>query len=138
VICLSTYFITRGYPVELLQEAAILVRDLERHTLLHPPVDETTPKNVGDIFLISTYHPHTQFLREMVFKNWKLLGKSPTTDFIHKKHVLCGYRRPKNLRDLLVRAQVPQKQGDELADPTYVATPPPPEIQATPSTNSVN
>ena len=35
---------------------------------------------------------------------------------------MCGYRRPKNLRDILVRAKVPNKAGDELADPLY--TPP--------------
>ena len=28
---------------------------------------------------------------------------------------MCGYRRPKNLRDLLVRAKVPHQTGDEIA-----------------------
>jgi hypothetical protein len=33
---------------------------------------------------------------------------------------MCGYRRAKNLRDLMVRAQTPYKGGDELADPDHV------------------
>ena len=34
-----------------------------------------------------------------------------------------GYRRPKNLRDLLVHANIPRLLGDELVDPNYVAPP---------------
>ena len=34
---------------------------------------------------------------------------------------MCGYRRAKNLRDLIVTAKVPYKTGDEQADPDHVS-----------------
>ena len=49
-----------------------------------------------------------------------MLGKSPTTSFLHKRELICGYRRPKNLRDILVRAAIPYRQGDERANPQFV------------------
>ena len=49
-----------------------------------------------------------------------MLGRSPTTDFVHKRHLMCGYRRPKNLRDHLVTAKIPYKAGDEAADPNHL------------------
>jgi hypothetical protein len=39
---------------------------------------------------------------------------------LKKKRVLCGYRRPKNIRDHLVRAAIPYKNGDEKNDPGYI------------------
>ena len=82
---------------------------------------------------ITTFHPADHNLREIVKGNWDMLGKSPTTSFIHKKELVCGYRRPKNLRDLLVRAAIPYRQGDELANPSFVPQEepiPPPEVPA--------
>jgi hypothetical protein len=38
-----------------------------------------------------------------------MLGKSSNTTSLHKKQLMFGYRRPPNLRDLLVRADVSKK-----------------------------
>jgi hypothetical protein len=42
---------------------------------------------------------------------------SPTTTGLLEKKLMLGYRRPKNLRDTLVRANLPYKGGDEDARP---------------------
>jgi hypothetical protein len=89
-------------------------------------------------FLITTFHPTDHSLRKIVFRNWDLLGKSPTTSFLHDRKLMVGYRRPKNLRDILVRANVPFKQGDETAVPNSLK--PLPQIEEeitvpTPATN---
>jgi hypothetical protein len=91
-------------------DAALKARDLDRHSLLSK---NKTPQN-------STYHPHDQSMRKMLHQNWDFLGKSQTTEFLHKKHLMCGYRRPKNLRDILMRANIPAKVGDEQADPNHL------------------
>jgi hypothetical protein len=56
----------------------------------------------------------------MIHQNWDFLGKIQTTEFLHKKHLMCGYRHPKNLRDTLMRANIPAKSGDEEADPHHL------------------
>jgi hypothetical protein len=78
---------------------------------------KTNEKDSDRVFLITTYNPNFQALREVVHKNWDMLGKSPTTSFLHEKKLMCGYRRPKNLREHLVRADIPFKEGDQLVRP---------------------
>ena len=41
--------------------------------------------------------------------NWDLLSKSGTTQSLFDKKVIFGNRRPKNLKDLLVRAKIPKQ-----------------------------
>ena len=119
ILSLTPYFLKQNYPIELLKEAAILARSQDRKALLTPKPD-TEDKGEDQIFLITRYHPHDHFLRNMIYNNWDMLGKSPTTDHLHQKHLMCGYKRPKNLRDLLVKAKVSPKPGDTEADPTHV------------------
>ena len=56
------------------------------------------------MILVTTYEPTQDVLRDITKKNWDYLGKSPTTLHIHQKKIMMAYRRPKNLRDLLVKA----------------------------------
>jgi hypothetical protein len=119
VVCTSTYFVKQGYPIALLQEAALHARSLDRTQLLLPKCKSTDPDQ-DRVFLISTYNPHDSTLRDLTHKNWDILGKSQTTEFLHNKKLMCGYRRPKNLRDILTRASIPHIEGDEQSDPTYV------------------
>jgi hypothetical protein len=107
VTMLSGHFLKRGYPLPLIEEAAIKVRRLERPALLHPPpkLDENQPN-----ILLTTYHPHDNCLATIVKQNWDILGKSTKTTFLHENKPLMAYRRPPNLRDLLVRADAKPKK----------------------------
>jgi hypothetical protein len=119
VIYFSTHFLRRGYPLTILQEAAVLARRKVRTELLKGHSD-TEIKNTSPqekVFLINTFHPSEHTLREIVHKNWNILGGHPTTEFLFDKKLVVGYRRPKNLRDLLVRAIIPFREGDQVADP---------------------
>ena len=105
VITFSKYFRNRGYPLHILEEAAIRARRLNRDTLLLPSKKEED--NTKDLIpLITTFHPTDNSLVEIVKANWNILGKSQNTQELHGLRVLPAYRRPKNLRDLLVRADV--------------------------------
>ncbi len=66
---------------------------------------------------MTTYHPHHHLLQDLVKNNWDMLGRSTITSTLHKKKLVCGYRRPKNLRDKLTKAKVEPKPGDELLNP---------------------
>ena len=130
VLYLGRFFKDKGYPLELIQEAALLARRQDRNSLLaqNRPID--TPEQ-NNLFLITRYNPDDSTLKDLVFKNWRILGTSTSTSYIYQKKLMVGYRRPKNLRDLLVRAKIPALPADHLIesrprtteDPTPVDTP---------------
>ena len=86
IICLSAEFIRQGYPLDLLVDAAFKARDLDRDHLLSK-THAKSAKDVDDIFLISTGHPHDQSMWIMIHRNWDFWGKSQTNDFLHKKNI---------------------------------------------------
>jgi hypothetical protein len=68
VIEISKHFLRRNYPIELLEEAAILARQRDREILLEQKQKKS--KNEGDkIFLVTTYHPSDNCLRDIVKQN---------------------------------------------------------------------
>ena len=116
-IIFAAHFLKRGYPVKLLQEAATMARSKDRHLLLQE--SDSINEQKDRLFLITRYHPHDRCLPNIFHQNWNILGRSITTQHIQNKQLVCGFRRPKNLRDILVRAKVPYKPGDEEADPSH-------------------
>ena len=107
-------------------QAAMAARDLDRNVLL----DQNRTRTGDDedkVFLITTFHPNDHTLRNLVKNNWEILGQSDQTFNLYNKRLTVGYRRPKNLSDMLVHANIPRLEGDDLIDPTYVAPP----VQAT-------
>jgi hypothetical protein len=105
----------RGYPMKLLEEAATRIQSLNRDELLKEAAEGREKTEDNKVFLITTYNPNYQQLRRIVHDNWDMLGKSPATDFLYERRLMCGYRRPNNLRDFLVRANIPYKEGDNKA-----------------------
>jgi len=88
--------------LDLLETAAIAARRLDRQALLSPNPPSDTKSD--EVILVTTYEPSQDLLRNITKENWGYLGKSPLTTSIHQKKIMVGYRRPKNLRDILVRA----------------------------------
>ena len=68
-----------------------------------PEEGQSTKEN---LFLISTYHPGGNPLKNIIQNNWDLLDKSSSTRKVLDWRVISGFRRPPNLRDLLVKAKV--------------------------------
>ena len=110
VIELSLHFLRREYPEELILEAAILARQLDRTKLLQL-VDKETNDNKDNVFLTTTFHPSDHTICEIVHKNWDILGQSVHTEYLYHKKLVVGYKRPKNLRDTLVTQGYPDYQG---------------------------
>ncbi len=61
-----------------------------------------------NLFLITTFDPESDILGKMVRENWYLLKRSAATKILAETRLITCYRRPPNLKDLLVRAGVPQ------------------------------
>ena len=95
----------KGYPQSLIDEAYVKARDKTRDELLRPTekmAEEVTKK----IYMTTTYNPAYDGLRSQVYKTWDLLDRSSSTRHIHDNGLQVGYRRPKNLRDLLVKSKL--------------------------------
>ena len=109
---ITFHFVRRGYPKKLLLDAFNKVKGIDRMTLLEQPRKEQQEDET--IFLITTYIPGFSGLRDIVQKNWGILSRSSTTKKLSEHRLIHGYRRPKNLRDSLVRAKLP-KVSPEMA-----------------------
>ena len=116
VICYSVYFLRKGYPIDLLEKAANRARDLNRLELLRPQTGPTTEPDTDKIYLITPYHPHNSSLKDLIYHNWGILGKSQATEELYNRKLRGSYRRPKNLWDLLVRAKVKRLPTDNQLD----------------------
>ncbi len=71
-------------------------------------------------FLITTYNPAGNALKEIVDLNWEILQRSSATKQLAEKKPMFGYRRPPNLRDMLVTAKV--KTNTRTFEPREVAS----------------
>ena len=67
IVNLSGHFLRRGYPIQLLEEAAITARRLNRDTLLGPR-DAPTEKQES-VILVTTYEPTQDVLRNITKTN---------------------------------------------------------------------
>ena len=74
-------------------------------------------KDSNKVFLITTFHPHDTNVKDIVLKNWDILGTSSTTTHPPKE---TNGRWPKSLREFLVRAALPARAGDEKCNPNYI------------------
>jgi hypothetical protein len=105
--------------MKLLEEAAKIARRNDRNSLIYPNLvakEEGLDKE-QKVFLITTFHLKDHSLRQIVFNNWDLLGMSQTTSGLYEQKLMLGYRRPTNLKDFLVKANLPHKEGDDLNRP---------------------
>ena len=104
------HFLRRGYPKNLVVEAFTEALHRDRTTLLEPKTGERASETPN--IIVSTYNPSFKGLKPLVSKNWDILGRSCSTRKLHQTELIATYRKPKNLRDHLVRAKLPTKDID--------------------------
>ena len=74
--------------------------------VLNPGTQGSQQQKTEDtVFAISTFHPTYRDFKGVITDNWDLLA-APSTKSLYESKVVYGNRRPKNLRDLLVSAEV--------------------------------
>ena len=101
----------KGYPLSLLTDAYKRAKSKDQKELLRPNNKENKSGDKCEmiIFLTTTYSPDFGGLKHQVESTWDLLDRASTTRSLHNKGLTVGYRRPKNLRDILVRARLPSE-----------------------------
>ena len=110
----AKHLLRRGYPKDIVTRAFRKAWERKRRDLLHP-TDQCGEEGTENI-LVTTYNPGFNGLSKIVQDNWDLLGSSCSTRSIFEKKPLTAYRRPKNLRDLLVRAKIPPQRVEKSTD----------------------
>ena len=83
VMELSLHFLSRKYPEDLILEAALSTRQLNRLDLLNKKRETKDGKN--NVFLIITFHPNDHQVIEIAYDNWDILGQIPTTEKLYTK-----------------------------------------------------
>ena len=112
---LERHFQARGYDSEAVKEGINRARVVPRSETLTPQQKETEGMNP----LVVTYHPCLPPLKRTVGKHTPLLRTDHLQQAIPERHRVV-YRRPKNLRDLLVWADVKPAHTPLGAKPNVV------------------
>ena len=73
-------------------------RENSKGKIVEEPIQEK-------IFLTTTFRPNYSKLNKLVKKNWENLSQSHSTRPLQRMQLVSGYKRPKNLRDILVRSR---------------------------------
>ena len=113
--------------MEILKTAYEKVENLKRDDLIQKKdktIKENNAKdNKKNTFLTCTFRPKYQKVPRLVKKNWDILARSATTKELHRSMLKVGYKRPKNLKEMLVRAktnyhpdQNPPKENKEKCE----------------------
>ena len=99
------YYKLLGYPENILNDAFEKVSNITRDRLL----TETTTQADSEedkFFLTVTYNPANPDLKSLIENHWPIIESSKQLSCLHNKKTVVGYRRNKNLRDLLIRARI--------------------------------
>jgi peptide-methionine (R)-S-oxide reductase len=114
-IMIGQHFIRRGYPEDLIESEIIRARRMDRNLLLQDKPQTSQSKSFDETFVITQYNPSCTPLKEIITKNWSLLGRTNTTDSLFENNPIYGYRRNQNLKDDLVHAKItPSPTPDSL------------------------
>ena len=98
-----------GIPHDTLIDAWSKPNQVTRVTLLSDPRNNQDT-NVPLMF-ITTYNSTNPNLREHLSKYWSYLGRSSATRELGRQDIMITYRKPPSLKDMLVRAKIPQPKS---------------------------
>ena len=100
-----SYYKTRGYPNLILQEALEKAKLLDRTILLTQNNTHTIQRNDNNLIMIITHNPANPDVKGIIQKHWPIINNAKNLSVLHNQEITLASRRPKNLRDKLVRAR---------------------------------
>jgi hypothetical protein len=105
---LREFFISRGYPDKVIDDAFGKVRDVSQDEALVYNSNSSDEKIVPFIIEYSPSLPH---IGSIVKKYWDLfkLSQNASVQHLHEYRPVLAYQRGKNLKDFLVRSTYPTK-----------------------------
>ncbi len=105
-IRLFMHFSLRGYPNEILMPALQKVSTMSQEEASADTHPTGSPNTKKTLYCITTYNPQDPPIKDIIQKHWPILGRSNATRALLDCNIIYGFRRPKNLRDELVKAKL--------------------------------
>jgi peptide-methionine (R)-S-oxide reductase len=106
---LRSNLITRGYKQRSIDDAFSRVNALDRSATLAKAKKNTT----SPVVLSLKYHPGLPSISPIFQKHYQVLIQEPYLKEVFPVPPIVSFRRPKNLRDILIRAKLPTKKVHE-------------------------
>ena len=101
---LMTHLNLRGYPYEILHNSIVRVNQKTRSEVLSANLLEQNPTN--SLYCILDYNPSNPNVRGILNKYWPITDRSSSTRILSNTPIIIGYRRPKNLQEILCRTDI--------------------------------
>ena len=101
---LKEILLARNYSKKIIDAAIARARNIPRSEALKRVVK---PANSGRTVFVVTYDPRLPSITKIVNKHYRTMIQDPNLKEIFDKPFLIAYRRPKNIRQYLIRAKVP-------------------------------
>ena len=106
---LHNAFHQRGYPKDILNSSRLAVSKFNQELLLKTRNNnKTSTKDM--ITYVTTYNPVGPKVKDILTKNIQILQEHPHTSHIKADKLLVAYRRPANLKDILVHSKLNSQQ----------------------------
>lgn len=113
---MQSYFARQGYSQDMFDKALTKVQTRTREEILYG--DRPTPEmEAPPIPLITTYGCGMPNVTKIMHKHWNVLLSSPIVKEIMPTKPTVAYRRPKNIRDDIVRAAISYPTQETQSQP---------------------
>ena len=99
---LKIHLMRRGYTSQIIENAFSEIRTMDRSVLLR----YKTKRQSTRVPLVVTYHPDGPHFAQIIRKHWGIIESVDEINAIFKDPPIVAFRRPKNLKDHLVRAKI--------------------------------
>ena len=96
------FFKNCHYPDKVIDDALAKAKLLVRENTL----TYNTKEPVDRPIVVTPFHPHNTPLKGIILKHWSLLQNDPFTKEAFQQPPLFAYKRPTNIRDMLVRSKL--------------------------------
>ena len=103
---LKVMLLERDYKPNLIEAAIERAKEIPRTEALKKVVKQKQSKR--PVFVV-TFDPRLPSINNIVQKHWRTMTKDPYLKQVFSEPPLIAYRRPKNIKDLIIRAKVPSK-----------------------------
>ena len=99
---LRGHLVNRGYKKENIDEGFTRAENFSREELLTYREKKCNKR----VPFVLTYHPAFNQLSQIIRENWKEIEKHPKLSIIFPEPPILAFRKPKSLKDRLVRAEL--------------------------------
>ena len=101
---LKNMLIERGYKTKIIDAAIEKAKKVTRHEALKRVV---RTKSTDRPVFVATHDPRLPSLPKILKKHHKILTKTPHMASIYPLPPMVAFKRPKNIKDILIKAKVP-------------------------------